>query len=310
MIKKSLLIASLASSISNFSFAETFTIGAPMPTFSYKWLSYLIDGVKSFDDEHDDIIIKLTDANGDTSKMLNDVDNFIDAGVNALLVVPTDASIIKPIAKKATRSGIPLVIVNVPPDEKTMKKIDAYIGSESIQAGIIQAKSVVGMLNGKQGNVAILMGELGHEAQINRTKGNKEVFAKYPNIRILAEQEGKWDRSKALQITEDLLQAHPEINVIVANNDEMAIGAILAVRKSGLTDADLIISGVDATPDALEYLGVGLDSTVFQSAQGQGYGGAEIAYRLAKGESVDKVNWIDFELVVEDKKAEYLLKYK
>ncbi|WP_460754778.1 sugar ABC transporter substrate-binding protein [Marinomonas epiphytica] len=309
MIKKTLLAASVICSMTNFAMADELVIGAPMPSFADKWLSYLYEGVSKFDVEHPDVQIKLTDANDDPSKMLNDVDNFIDADVDALLVVPTDVAIVKPISKKASRADIPLVIVNRLPNESTMKNVDAYVGSESIQAGIIQAESVVGMLDGKPGHVAILMGVLGHEAQIKRTEGNKQVFDKYPNIKIVAEQEGRWDRAKALQITEDLLQAHPEINVIVANNDEMAIGALLAAKKAGLTDASLIISGVDATPDALEYLGEGLDSTVFQSAKGQGYGGAEIAYQLAKGEKVEKMNWIDFELVKEDQKAEYLSQY-
>ncbi|TWX64376.1 sugar ABC transporter substrate-binding protein [Colwellia demingiae] len=308
-MKKTLLAAVILTTTSNIALADSLVIGAPMPSFADKWMSYLFEGVRDFDNKHDDVVIKLTDANEDPGKMLNDVDNFIDSGVDALLVVPTDVSIVKPIASKANRAGIPLVIVNRVPDEKTMQKIDAYVGSESIQAGILQAESVVGLLDGRPAHVALLLGALGHEAQINRTEGNKQVFAKYPNIKIVAEQEGRWDRAKALQIVEDLLQAHPEINVIVANNDEMAIGALLAARKSGKTDADLIISGVDATPDALEYLGKGLDTTVFQSAKGQGFGGAEIAYKLAKGQKVKKMNWIDFELVDKAQKDAYLLKY-
>jgi len=309
MIKKTLLAASVICSISSFAIADSYVIGAPMPSFADKWLSYLFEGVSDFDAEHDNVDIKLTDANEDPSKMLNDVDNFIDAQVSALLVVPTDVAIVKPIAKKASRAGIPLVIVNRLPDSDTMDNVDAYVGSESIQAGIIQAESIVGMLDGKPGNVAILMGVLGHEAQINRTQGNKQVFDKHPNIKVVAEQEGRWDRAKALQITEDWLQANPDINVIVANNDETAIGALLAAKKAGKTDADLIISGVDATPDALEYLGNGLDSTVFQSAKGQGYKGAEIAYKLAQKEEVQKMNWIDFELVKESQKEAYLSQY-
>jgi inositol transport system substrate-binding protein len=308
-IKATLLATAIVVSTTNIALADTMVIGAPMPSFADKWMSYLFEGVRDFDAKHPDVNMKMTDANEDPSKMLNDVDNFIDAGVNALMIVPTDVSVVKPIASKANRAGIPLVVVNRVPDEKTLKKIDAYVGSESIQAGIIQAESVVGLLDGKPAKVALLLGALGHEAQIYRTEGNKQVFSKYPGIEIVAEQEGRWDRAKALQIVEDLLQAHPGINVIVANNDEMAIGALLAARKAGKTDADLIISGVDATPDALEYLGKGLDSTVFQSAKGQGFSGAEVAYKLAKGEKVEKMNWIPFELVKEEQKAEYIKKY-
>ena len=308
-IISTLLAAAILSSASNVALAESLVIGAPMASFADKWQSYLFEGIREFDGKHDDVVIKMTDANEDPGKMLNDVDNFLDAGVDALLVLPTDVATVQPIAIKAKRAGVPLIIVNRLPEAKTMKNVDAYVGSDSIQAGILQAESVVGLLDGKPAHIALLLGALGHEAQIYRTKGNKQIFAKYPNIKIVAEQEGRWDRAKALQIVEDLLQAHPEINVIVANNDEMAIGALLAARKAGKTDAEMIISGVDATPDALEYLGNGLDTTVFQSAKGQGFNGAEIAYKLAKGQKVEQMNWIDFELVDKEQKEKYLSKY-
>ncbi len=284
-------------------------IGAPMPSFADKWLSYLYEGVRKFDAENDHLEIKLTDARNDPAIMLNDVENFIAQGVDALMVVPTDVQTVKPIAAKAKRAGIPLVIVNRLPDETTMKRVDAYVGSESIQAGILQAERVAEMLGGKPGNVGLLMGMLGQEAQIMRTQGNKQIMEKNSNMKLLVEQEGQWDRAKALQIVEDWLQAHPSMNVILANNDEMAIGAHLAAKKAGKTDADMIIAGVDATPDALEYLGGGLDVTVFQSATGQGYGGAETAYKLAQGKKVEKYVWIPFELVGPAQKEEYKAKY-
>lgn len=309
---KNLLTTFVIASILSFSlsaFAKDLVIGAPMPSFADKWQTYLHDGIRKFDEEHADVEIKLTDANEDPARMLNDVDNFIDAGVDALLIVPTDVATVKPIAKKAKKAGIPLIIVNRLPDEKTMKNITSYVGSKSIQAGILQAEEVVRLLDGKDGRVAIMMGILGQEAQIQRTAGNKQIFAKHDNIKIVTEQEGRWDRAKGMQLAEDWLQSDKNINVIVSNNDEMAIGALLAANKAGLKDEDLIIAGVDATPDALEFLGKGLDFTVFQSASGQGYGGAEVAYKAAKGEKVEKYVWINFELVRVDQKDEYKAKY-
>jgi len=309
---KKLLATVVIASIIGFSLpacAKDMVIGAPMPSFADKWLTYLYDGIRKFDEENADVEIKLTDANEDPARMLNDVDNFIDAGVDALLVVPTDVATVKPIAKKAKRAGIPLIIVNRLPGEKTMKNVTSYVGSESIQAGILQAEQVVKLLDGKDARVAIMMGVLGHEAQVQRTEGNKQVFAKHDNIKIITEQEGRWDRAKGIQLAEDWLQSDKDINVIVANNDEMAIGALLAANKAGLKDEDLIIAGIDATPDALEFLGQGLDITVFQSASGQGYGGAKVAYKAAKGEKVEKHEWINFELVGVDQKDEYKAKY-
>jgi ABC transporter, periplasmic sugar-binding protein len=154
------------------------------------------------------------------------------------------------------------------------------------------------------------MGILGLDATAKRSEGAKETFARHGHIKVVSEQEGKWERDRGLTIAENVLAANKKINVIVSNNDEMAIGALLATRKLGIKDEDVTIIGVDATPDALEYLGKGLDATVFQSAQGQGYTGAEIAYKAAKGEKVEHVNWVPFELVTPDKKEEYQAKYK
>ncbi|MGQ0287361.1 sugar ABC transporter substrate-binding protein [Pasteurellaceae bacterium 22721_9_1] len=290
--------------------AKNVVIGAPMVAFSDKWQTYLQDAVRDFDKKHDDVEIKLADANGDPAKLLSDVETFIDQKVDALLIVPTDPNIVKVIGKKAKKANIPLVVVNRKPLDEDMKYITSYVGSDEITGGQIQAEYIVKTLNGKPAEAAILMGPLGQDAQIKRTQGNKDVFEKNSNIKLLAEQEGKWDRAKGLEIAENLLAANKNLNVIVSNNDEMAIGAVLASNKLKVKDEDIIIVGLDATPDALEYLGKGLDATVFQSAQGQGTTGAEMAYKAAKGEEVPHVKWVPFELVTPDKKEEYKAKYK
>lgn len=290
--------------------AKNVVIGAPMVAFSDKWQTYLQDAIRDFDKAHDDVEFKLSDANNDPAKLLSDVETFIDQKVDALLVVPTDPNIIKVIGKKAQKAKIPLVIVNRRPLDEDMKYVTSYVGSDEIEGGKIQANYIVKALQNKPAEAAILMGVLGLDATTKRTQGNKDVFANNKNIKVIAEQEGKWDRAKGLEIAENLIAANKNLNVIVSNNDEMAIGAVLASRKLGLKDEDVTIIGLDATPDALEYLGKGLDATVFQSAQGQGAGGAEMAYRAAKGEEVPHIKWVPFELVTPDKKEEYKAKYK
>ncbi|WP_040976697.1 sugar ABC transporter substrate-binding protein [Necropsobacter massiliensis] len=290
--------------------AKNIVIGAPMVSFADKWQTYLQDSIRDFDAKHDDVEIKLSDANSDPARLLNDVETFIDQKVDALLVVPTDPNIIKVIGRKAKKAGIPLVIVNRKPHDDDMQYVTSYVGSDEIEGGRIQANYIVNALNGKDAQAIILMGVLGLDATTKRTQGNKEVFAQHNNIKVLTEQEGKWDRAKGLEIAENLLAAHKGLNVIVSNNDEMAIGAILASRKLGIKDEDITIVGLDATPDALEYLGKGLDATVFQSAQGQGATGAEVAYLAAKGEKVPAIKWVPFELVTPDKKEEYQARYK
>ncbi|MEH8076101.1 sugar ABC transporter substrate-binding protein [Gallibacterium anatis] len=291
--------------------AKTYVIGAPMNSFADKWQTYLQDAIRQFDQEHDDVVFKLSDANADSARQLNDVETFIDQKVDALLVVPNDPNIVKAIGKKAQKAGIPLIVVNRRPNDNDLDKyVTSFVGSDEIEGGRIQGNFIVDSLNGKQGNTLILLGPLGQDAVTKRTQGNKEIFKEHSNINIVAEQEGKWERDRGLSIAENVLSGQKSINVVVSNNDEMAIGAILASRKLGINDEDIIIVGLDATPDALEYLGKGLDATVFQSAKGQGYTGAETAYRAAKGEKVEKINWVPFELVTPDKKETYQAKYK
>lgn len=291
--------------------AKTYVIGAPMNSFADKWQTYLQDAIRQFDQEHDDVVFKLSDANADSARQLNDVETFIDQKVDALLVVPNDPNIVKAIGKKAQKAGIPLIVVNRRPNDNDLDKyVTSFVGSDEIEGGRIQGNFIVDSLNGKQGNTLILLGPLGQDAVTKRTQGNKEIFKEHSNINIVAEQEGKWERDRGLSIAENVLAGQKLINVVVSNNDEMAIGAILASRKLGINDENIIIVGLDATPDALEYLGKGLDATVFQSAKGQGYTGAETAYRAAKGEKVEKINWVPFELVTPDKKETYQAKYK
>ncbi|ACA32075.1 sugar ABC transporter substrate-binding protein [Histophilus somni] len=311
MFKKSLFILlGVASLFSPIVTAKNLTVGVAMYSLSDKYPTYLQDAMKKFDQEKADVTFRYADANSDPARMLSDIETFIDSGVDALLVMPTDSDIIKAIGVKAKKAKIPLVVVTNKPKDEDMKYITSYVGSEEITGGEMQANFIVEQLKGKPANAIILMGPLGWDAQIKRTEGNENILRKHPEIQVISKQEGKWDRAKAIDITENLLSGSQKIDVVISNNDEMAIGALLAARKKGIADEDMLIVGLDATPDALEYLGKGLDATIYQSASGQGRTSAEIAYKAAKGESVPKLNFIPFELVTPDKKAQYIDKYR
>ena len=160
---------------------------------------------------------------------------------------------------------------------------------------------------GGKGNVVIMLGELAHSGTRGRTAGVKEVLAQYPDINVLDEQTALFQRDKALDLMSNWLLAGLEINAVAANNDEMALGAILAMQNAGLTpNEDIFVGGVDATPDALDSMVKGeLTVTVFQNARGQGKGAIEAAYKMARGEAVDANVWIPFEPVTEDNYPDY-----
>lgn len=278
-------------------------IGAAMSSFSDKWQTYLQDGVREFDVEHEDIVITMTDGKDDAALQLSQVETLIAQGADALIIVPVDISALRPILKAKKEAGIPIVVINRLPGEEFIGDVDVYVGSDSIQAGIMQGEWVRDALE-PIGRVGIIMGPLGHEAAMMRTKGNEDIFTS-AGITVDIKAEGKWDRAQGQRIAENWFQSDRKLSAIVANNDEMAIGAVLAAKSMGIADEDIIIAGVDATPDALDYLGQGLDVTVFQSARGQGYGGAEAAYKLLKGETVDKMFWIPYELVTVENADNY-----
>jgi inositol transport system substrate-binding protein len=276
-----------------------------MSSFSDKGQTYLQDGVRAFDAEHDDVEVIMTDAKDDAAVQLNQVETLLVKGVDAILIVPVDISALKPVFKKCKDDGVKLVIANRMPAEEFHNDFDVYTGSESIQAGILQAEWVAEAMQPEGGKVGIIMGPLGHEAARMRTEGNKQVFAKYDNIEVVMDAEAKWDRAKGMQVAENWIQSGADLDAIVCNNDEMAIGTLLAAQGANVADEDLIIGGVDATPDALEYLGKGLDVTVFQNMNAQGYNGAKAAYDLVKGNSVDKWDWIPFETVTPENMSQY-----
>ena len=278
-----------------------YVVGVPARTLTEKYMTYFYDAVRNFDAAHDNVEFRILDAQLDAKRQLDLSNNMILDGVDALLLVPVTREIVLPIGKAASAAGIPLVVANNFGSDEGMKYADSYVGSKEQDAGRIQAE-YIGKMLGSEADVklAVLMGPMGHSAQIGRTEGLSEVLQRdFPQIQIVAKQTANWDRSEAMAVAQDFFQLHPDLRVIVANNDEMAIGALLAARKAGVSK--LLIGGVDATPDALEYLGKGLDFTVFQDAPGRE--AARAAYRLAKGETVEPRIWI--ELVTPENPKEY-----
>jgi len=152
-----------------------------------------------------------------------------------------------------------------------------------------------------QGNVAIMVGELASNGAQLRTKAVEDVVAKYPRMKIVEKQVANFQRERGLDLMNNWLTAGAAIDAVAANNDEMAIGAIMAIQQAGIQSRNILVGGVDATPDALAELAKGtLAVSVFQDARGQGRGAVDAAVKLSRGESVDSFVWIPFELVTRE----------
>ncbi len=122
--------------------SDVIRIGAAMSSFSDKGQTYLQDGVRDFDAANDDVEILMTDAKDDPAVQLNQVETLLTKGVDAILIVPVDISALTPVFQKCKEDGVKLVIANRMPAEEFHDQFDVYTGSESIQAGILQAEWV------------------------------------------------------------------------------------------------------------------------------------------------------------------------
>ena len=270
------------------------------------WLSYLHDAFADYFKDKPDYEILWGDGQNDVTRQQDNVNALISQGVQALVIVPVDTSAAGPMTKAAQDAGIPLVYVNRNPFVGTTPpKGVYYCGSDSVVAGRLQMEELGKLLGGK-GEICILMGQLNHEAAQDRTRGVKEVIAeKFPNIKINAEQTGNWMRNEGVNVTENWLTAYPNLNAIASNNDEMALGALVAIESSGRKG--ILVGGTDGNPDALQAVKDGrMFCTVFQDAKGQGAGAAEYAIRALKGESLPDTNWIPFILITKDNVDQFM----
>src|SRR5262249_16248074 len=158
-----------------------------------------------------------------------------------------------------------------------------------------------------QGNVAVMIGELASNGAQLRTAAVEQVVAKYPDMKIVEKQIGNFQRERGLDLMNNWLTAGTKIDAVAANNDEMAIGAIMAIRQAGVPPEKIMVGGGDATPDALAELAKGtLAVTVFENGRGQGRGAVDAAMALVRGERIDHFVWIPFELVTRENYRSFL----
>lgn len=293
---------------SGFASAADLKIGVSMSAFDDTFLTYLREDMdkqaKSYP-KGDGVQLQFEDARADVVKQLSQVENFISQKVDAIIVNPVDTASTKNIINAATKAGIPLVFVNRRPDQKDLPKDVVAVTSDDIEAGRLQMQYIAEKLGGK-GKIVILLGDLANNSTTNRTKGVKEVLAKYPDIKIEQEQTGIWLRDKGMTLVNDWLTQGREFNAVLANNDEMAIGASMALKSAGTKPGSVLIAGVDDTPDGLNAITKGdMAASAFQDAKGQAVGSVEAARKMAKKEPVEQNVIIPFQLITPENVAQF-----
>ena len=293
-MKKYLIATAMVALLSTSAYAAK--IGVSMDKFDDNFLTVLRNGMSDYAKTVPGVTLQIEDAKDDVSKQLSQIQNFIANKVDAIIVNPVDTSATAAMTKLAADAGVPLVYVNREPADVDEARTEGGLRRLERKAtpGTLETKQICKLLGGK-GDILVMEGELSNQAAVQRTKDIHEVIAtpECSGIKIIAEQTAVWDRTKAQNLMTNWLSKGMKYDALVSNNDEMAIGAIQALKAAGVDTKKAIVGGVDATQDALASMKAGdLKVTVFQDAAGQGKGAVDAALKLAAGEKVDKKVYI------------------
>lgn len=310
-MKKLSLAASALALFAGAASAET--IGVSIVNFDNNFQTLLRQGIEARAGKVG-VDVQIEDAQNDSAKQLDQINNFIANGVDAIIVTLVDTTASPAISAAAEAAGVPLVYVNLEPqDLSALPANQAYVGSNEIESGTLGAfeacKLLRGQLKSNGADGYIIMGSLSHQAAVQRTKDVEDVIGMdmCNFITIKDKQSSEWSRDNANNLMTNWLSTGDVPDVVFANHDDSAIGAILALKAANVPMEDVVVVGVDATPDALQFMQAGdLDVTVFQNAKAQGGGGLDIALKLAKGETTERVTYIPFELVTPANMADYI----
>lgn len=295
-----LLALSLASCASPTSGASTtsgsgsskYTIGFAVSTLNNPFFVAMENGVKS-EAAKEGVTVIVDNGNNDPATQLNQVQDLIQQKVNAIILNPTDSQSLSSAVTLANQAKIPVITLD---RSVSSGAVATFIASNSVQAGKMAADELIKALGG-QGEVIDLQGTVGTSAEADREKGFSDEIATASGITVVARQTANFDRSTALNVTQNLLQAHPNVKGLFAQNDEMALGALKAMQQAGKSGVAIV--GIDGEQEVVNDIQQGLIyADIAQQPTQEGVLGVQSAVKLAKGETVQATVDSPLQLVV------------
>ncbi|GAA3013059.1 ABC transporter substrate-binding protein [Streptosporangium longisporum] len=240
--------------------------------------------------------LKVTNAQSQFSKQISDVQQLIAQGAKLLVIAPLNSDGWEPVLQQAAAKKVPIITIDRKINAKHCTDYLTFIGSDFTEQGKRAADQMIKAMGGK-GKVAILLGSPGNNVTTERTAGFKEqMAAEAPEIEITFEQTGEFAREKGQQVTEQLIQSNPDIDGIYAENDEMALGAVTALKGAGKKPGDVKIVSIDGTRGAVQGIVDGWLQAVIESNPRFGALAFSTAQKFLDGESIpEKVTIADRE---------------
>ena len=241
------------------------------------------------------LTINFQDASDDSATQANQLANAAATGTGVVIINPTDSDAMAPAVKQLTDAKIPVVAVDRAVNNA---EVSSYIASDNVGGGKQAAKALSEAIHG-EGEILVLQGKTGSSASRERGQGFDEGLKDSPNIKVVAKQTAEFERVKGLDVTTNLLQAHPNVKAIFAENDEMALGAIEALGdKAG---KDVIVVGFDGVEDALKAIKEGtMYASIAQQPADMAAQAVVEASKLLKGEAATKEMQVDVVTVTKD----------
>lgn len=214
----------------------------------------------------------------------NQAETAIQTKTDAIIINPMDYEANIDVVTMANKAKIPVVVTNA---RLNTDQMTSEVVSDDVLGGYLEAKAVLQKMN-CQGNVVIIEGPKGGSGEIQRGQGNDKAIAECGpgKIKVLERKTANWSRAEALPLMENWLQKHRgQINGVIAQNDEMALGAIEAIKGANLNVKDFAIAGVDGVSDAIRAVQAGEMVSILQDAHAQMQGSIDVALRAVKGDS-------------------------
>ena len=213
------------------------------------WVTWGKQGVDTVA-KANNVTVLWNSAEQDVTKQISHFQQYIDKHVDAIIVDPVNSATLGPQIEAATKAGIPVIGANIRIDPPTSAFLKAYVGPDDVGAGEQEAQAVVDAIHAS-GNVLVLQGPIGTSGAQDRTQGIKNVLGKNPDVKLLAIQPANWDRTQAYNLMQDWLSRYgSQINGVIAENDDMGIGAIRALHEKGLA-GKMPVSGIDGIKDGM-----------------------------------------------------------
>lgn len=274
--------------------AKELVVGVSLSTLNNPFFISVKEGIVELAEEKGSEA-KVLDAQDDTSKQSNDIDDLIQQGVDILLINPVDSAAISPAVEAANGAGIPVITID---RSSEGGEVITLVASDNVEGGKLAAEYIE-EISGENAKVAELEGIPGASATNERGQGFNE-YAK-EKLDVVDKQTANFDRAKGLTVMENMLQSNPEIEAVFAQNDEMALGAIQAIQAVNKT-GDIQVVGFDGTDDGLAAIEAGtLSATVAQQPEEMGKLAMQAAFDYFAGKDVEKTIASPLELIKSDK---------